>query len=103
MSKQSYFKQFTVAKVYSLLFFDPLIITYRVLPFLARVDEGAMALKGYFSQSTSISGTSPSDCLVSYKGHSFVGVLPLSREAVGVFNGPSRLGKSTVWDYEISD
>ena len=43
-------------------------------------------------QSSSIAGTSPSDCLVSYLGHSLGGVLPLCREAVGVFYSPSRLG-----------
>ena len=36
-------------------------------------------------QSSSIAGTSPSDCLMSYPGHSLgVGVLPLCRVAVGV-------------------
>ncbi len=35
-------------------------------------------------QSSSITGTSPSDCLVSYVGHSF-----------GVFYSPSRLGKKS--------
>ena len=45
-------------------------------------------------QRSSIAGTSPSDCLVSYLGHSSVGgVLLLCREAVGVFYSPSRLGK----------
>ena len=44
-------------------------------------------------QSSTTAGTSPSDCLVSYLGHSLVGgVLPLCREAVGVFYSPSRLG-----------
>ena len=37
-------------------------------------------------QSSSIAGTSPSDCLVSYLGHLLgVGVLPLCRGAVSVF------------------
>ena len=46
-------------------------------------------------QSPGITGTSPSDCLVSYRGHILGGgvVLPLCREAVGVFYSPSRLGK----------
>ena len=48
-------------------------------------------------QGPSITGISPSDCLVSYPGHSLgVGVLPLCRGAVGVFYSPSRLGKSFV-------
>ena len=42
-------------------------------------------------QSSSIIGTSPSDCLVLYPGHSLVGVLLLCREAVGVFYSPSEL------------
>ena len=37
-------------------------------------------------QSSSITGVSSSDCLVSYSGHSYGGVLPLYREAVGVYS-----------------
>ena len=44
-------------------------------------------------QSWSITGTSPSDCLVLYLGHSLGEVLPLCREAVGIFYSPSQLGK----------
>ena len=41
-------------------------------------------------QSSSITGTSPSECLVSYPGHSLGGgVLPLCRDAVSVFYSPS--------------
>ena len=36
-------------------------------------------------ESSSITGTSPSDCLVSYPGHSLGGVLPLYGGAVGLF------------------
>ena len=39
-----------------------------------------------------IPGTSSSDCLVSYQGRS-LGVLPLSRHAVGVFGSTNQLGK----------
>ena len=46
----------------------------------------------HIPQSSSITGTSPSDCLVSYLRHSFGVVLPLSREAVDVFYSSSRLG-----------
>ena len=45
------------------------------------------------SQSSSITGNSPSDCFVSYPGHKFGGCLPLSREAVSVFYSSRRLGK----------
>ena len=50
-------------------------------------------------QCSAITGTSVSDYLVSYPGHSLVGVLPLCRDAVGVFCSPSRLGKKgrSVW------
>ena len=44
-------------------------------------------------QISSISAASPSDCLVSYPGHSLEGVLPLYRETVGVFYCLSRLGQ----------
>ena len=47
MSRQSYFKQFSLTEVHSLVVFDPYIGTYYVLPLWARVDLGAMALKGY--------------------------------------------------------
>ena len=45
----------------------------------------------HITQSSSIIGTSPSDCSVSYPGQSWEGVLPLCGEAVGVFYGPSWL------------
>ena len=45
-------------------------------------------------QSSSITGTSQSDCLVSYLGHSLLGVLLLCRDAVGVFFSPNRLSNS---------
>ena len=44
-------------------------------------------------QSSSIRGVSPSDCLVSYPGQLlWGGVLPLCKDAVGVFYSSSRLG-----------
>ena len=52
-------------------------------------------------QSPSITGTSPSDCLVSYPGHSLVSVLPLCRGAVGVFYSPSRLGNSILSLFDL--
>ena len=48
----------------------------------------------HIPQSPSITGTSPSDCLVSYPGHSFWRVLPLCRGAVSVFYNPSQLGNN---------
>ena len=47
-------------------------------------------------QSSNITGTSQSDCLASYAGHSLVGVLPLYGNAVRVFSSPSRLGPRTL-------
>ena len=47
-----------------------------------------------YSPKLSITGTSPTDCLVSYTGHSLVGgVLPFCRGAVCVFYSPRRLSK----------
>ena len=40
-------------------------------------------------QSPSITGTSPSDCFVSYPGHSLGEVLPLCKGSVGLFYSPS--------------
>ena len=45
-------------------------------------------------QSSSITGTSLSDCLVPYPGHSLVGVLSFCRGAIRVFYSPGRLGKN---------
>ena len=45
-------------------------------------------------RTSSITEALPSDCLVPYPGHTLVEVLPRSREAVGVFYSPSRLGNS---------
>ena len=53
-------------------------------------------------QSSSIIGTSPPDCLVSYPGH-LLGVWPLCRDTFGVFYCPSRLGKrkAVPWQYSL--
>ena len=40
----------------------------------------------HIPQSSCVNGTSPSDCLVSYLGHS-LGIVPLYKEVVGVFSG----------------
>ena len=81
-----------------LVLFNPEIGSYQVLPFQVRVDLGAMAMKGvlHIPQSSSTAGTSPSDCLVSYPGHSLGGVLPLCRVAVSVFLQPQLTGL-TFW------
>ena len=45
----------------------------------------------YIPQTSSITGTSPSDCLVSYPRHTLGVVLPLCNKAVDVFYSPSLL------------
>ena len=69
-------------------------------PVWSCLDLGANGNEGVLciSQSSSITGTSLSNCLVSYLGHSLGvcvcgGVLLLCREAVGAFYSPSRLSK----------
>ena len=58
------------------------------------IKEGVLRIP----QSSSITGTSPSDCLVSYPGHSSrgEGFLPLWREALSVFYSPSWQGNLAV-------
>ena len=48
-----------------------------------------------FLQSSCITETSLSDCLMSYLGHSLKWGLPLCREVVGVFYNPCRLGNQS--------
>ena len=87
--------QFSISMQFVL--FNPLIGPSQVLPFWARESgPGTNGNEGVFCnpQSSSITGTSPSDCLVSYPGHWLGIVSPLGREAVGVFYTPSRLGKA---------
>ena len=92
-----YFKLFSLPQTINfrismlLVLFNPQIGPYQVLPLRARVDLGAMAMKGYsaFPKAPALLEPSPSDCLVSYPGHSLGGVLPLCREAVGVFYSSS--------------
>ena len=78
-----------------LVLFNPLIgpISGTTIPGQSR--PGSDGNKGVLCipQSPSIAGTSPSDCLVSYPGHSLRGrVLPLCKEAVGEFYSPSPQG-----------
>ena len=57
----------------------------------------------HIPQSPSITGTSPSDCLVSYRGHLLMRrVLLLSSEVVGIFYNPSRLGKPVFYLTKIT-
>ena len=47
MLKQFYFKQFSIAQVSRVLSMSQTELNYQVLPLRARVDQGAMAMKGY--------------------------------------------------------
>ena len=47
ISKQLYFKQFSLASAYSLVLLDLNIGPYQVLPLRVREDLGSMARKGY--------------------------------------------------------
>ena len=69
--------------------FDPGIGPYQVLLLLTKVELGAMAMKGY--SAFLITEAVPTDCLVSYLGHSLVRVLLFCSDTVGVFCSPSRL------------
>ena len=89
-----------------------------MLPLRARVDLGAMAMKGFYTdknlsstttpgqsepgsdgnegllqipQNSIITGASPSDCLVSYPGHSLVGrgFTPLQRYSLSILQPQS--------------
>ena len=55
--------------------------------------SGPMSNEGvlYIPQSSTITGASPSDCLVSYPGHLLGqrGILSLCRYAIGVFYSPT--------------
>ena len=82
--------QFSISMPLVLL--NPLIGRYQVLPHRARVDLGAIAMKGY----SVFPKAPPSDCLVSYPGHTLAGVLPVCSGVVSVFYSPSRLGNVVV-------
>ena len=57
-----------------------------MLPLRARVDLGAIAIKGYSTfPKYPASGTSPSDCFVSYPGQSLGGSYP-SAEVLSVYS-----------------
>ena len=95
MSKQIYFKQFIFTQFSSFWPIDR-ILSGVTTPGQSGPGSDSNERVLRIPQSSSITGTSPSDCLVLYPGYSFgVGVLPLYREAVGVFYSPSRLGKSS--------
>ena len=85
---QFYFKEFSLALLHSLNAKNSQLKKpqFQMLPLQARLDLGAMAMKEY---------SAFSKVPASYPGHSLGGVLPLCREAVGVFYSLSRLGNTS--------
>ena len=71
-----------------------------VLPLQARVNLGAMAKKGVicFPQSSCITATSPSDCLVSYPEHSLEGRSYSSAEMQSVYSTAPHGGAFLFWN-----
>ena len=119
MSKQFYFKQFSLAYVYSLnvktVLFQPIqfnkssqfssiwpidrTLSGATTP--GQSGPGSDGNKGvlHIPQSSSITGTSPSDCLVVVSWKLIVGgerILLLCREAIGVFYSSSWPGQQGV-------
>ena len=106
--------QFSISTQFSSIW--PIYRTLLVSTTLGLSGLGIDANEGvlHIPQISGITGTKPSDCLVSCPGHSMVvvvvGLLPLTREVVGVFYSPSRLsnlrpeGKEKVspWDQSVS-
>ena len=82
--------QFSISTQFSSIW--PIDRTVSVATTAGKSGPGSDGNKGILRipQSSSITGTSPSDCLVLYPGHSLGWILPLYREAVGVFYSPSR-------------
>ena len=76
----------------SLVLFDPYIGPYQVLPLWFMMDLGAMAMKGYSAFPIAPVLLEPHYQIVHCHIRTLVGeVLPLFREAVGVFYSPSQL------------
>ena len=77
-----------------LVLFNPKIGPYQVLPFRASVDQGAMAMKWCSAFPKAPAPLEPHHQIVYCHIHDTCceGVLPLSREAVGIFYDPSQLG-----------
>ena len=71
MNKQFYFKQFSIIHLFKFqtILFVLQIEPYQMLTLQARVDLGAMTMKGYRIPHNSKTGASPSDCLMLYSRH----------------------------------
>ena len=111
MSKQFYFKQFSLTLVqsfnvknssllnssgwheYSLVLFDPLIGAFQVLPLRARGDLGTIAMKGYSAFPKAPALLEPLHQIVCVISRTLVGgILLIYGEAVGAaFCSPNRI------------
>ena len=102
MSKQSYFKQFSFAKVHSLVLFDRTLsgaTTPGQSGPQSDVNEGVLNNP----KSSGVTGTSPLDCLVSYPGHSLGEVYPSSEKQLVYSTASSNLAiEEGVVDWELS-
>ena len=77
-----------------IVLFNPQVGPYQVLPFRARVDLGAMAMKGVLHSPKLQDYSNLTIRLFSVISRILIGgvvVLPLCREAVGVFYSPSQI------------
>ena len=97
MSKQFHFKQFSLARVRSLVLFDPWIRPSQVLPLRVRRDLGTITMKGYsaFPKAPALLESHHLMVFLSYLGHSLGRLYPIPRETVSVFNSPRPLGNFT--------
>ena len=78
-----------------LILFNPYIGPYQVLPRWAKVDLGAMTMKGCSAFPEDPALPEPHHQIVKCISRTLMGkgVLPLCRSAVSVFYSPNRLGK----------
>ena len=94
MSKQFYFKQFSLALAHNFGLFSPLIGSLSGATTHGQSGPWCNGNEGVLN----ITGTSPPDFSVSYQD-TRRGVLTLCRDAIGVFSSPSRLGQLVFWNY----
>ena len=119
MSKQFYFKQISLASVRSLNFKTVLLQViqfticshfFSIWPIDGSISvattpgqsgSGNHGKEGvlHIPQSSSITVTSPSDCLMSYPGHTSGAVLPLCRDAVSLFYTLSRQANNLTFEW----
>ena len=71
---------------------------YQVPPLWARSDQGTMAIKGYsiFPRGPQ-TGASPSDCLMSYPGHSMGESYPSAEMQSVYFTAPAKWAEENLW------